>query len=228
MTSVFAKYEKKNWPYRYEGTLHIRSIACGVPVNPLVLKGHIERKLGAPDDLIRAEVAEAMAEYGMTMDEAVEKMSGEKGHVGFRMDDRGLYIAGSNLKAALKEGASIAAASGLIKKSGWGMTSHNKGILSWLAEHVFVVEDRLHLGVDAPTGTSQSFIAKMTPKGPVSAIQYTDYVEDAKVDFTVETDHLFADEDWAAIWSKGERNGLGAARKMGYGCYEVTRWDRMT
>jgi hypothetical protein len=92
---------------------------------------------------------------------------------------------------------------------------------------MFVVEDRLHLGVAAPTGTNQSFIAKVTPKGPISAIQYTDYVEDAKVDFTVETDWEFSDEDWAAIWTTGERNGLGAARKMGYGTYEVTKWELM-
>ena len=227
MASVFAKYEEKNWPYRYEGTLHIRSIAGGVPVNPNVLEGHLKRKLAAPDDLIRAEVAEAMAEHEMTVDEAVDKLAGEKGHVGFRSDERGLYIAGSNLKAALKESASIAAAAGRIKKSGWGATSHNKGILSWLAEHVFVVEDRLYLGVAAPTDTSQSFISKMTAKGPVSAIQYTDFVEDAKVDFTVETDHLFADDDWAAIWTTGERNGLGAARKMGYGRYEVCKWEQV-
>ncbi len=225
MPSVFAKYEKKNWPYRYSGQLHIFSIAGGVPVDPNVLGGHLKRKIDAPDNLIRAEIAEAMLEKGMTVDEAVDKLASEKGHVGFRQDKDGLYVAGSNLKAAIKEAASIAAAAGLIQAKGWGQTSHNKGILSWLAEHVFVVEDRLHLGTDTPTGTAQSFIAKITPKGPVSAIQYTDYVEDAVVDFTVETDHLFSEEDWAAIWLKGERNGLGAARKMGYGRYEVTRWE---
>lgn len=228
MTSVFAKYQQKNWPYRYGGTLHIHSIAGGVPVNPNVLEGHLKRKVAAPDDLIRAEVAEAMLEHGLEMDEAVEKLSGEKGHVGFRQDDRGLYIAGANLKACIREAANIAVASGRLKKGGWGLHSANRGILSWLAEHVFVIEDRLYLGVAEPTLTAQSFIAKITPKGPVSAIQYTDVVENAKVDFTIETDWEFEDEDWAAIWTTAEREGLGAARKMGYGCFEVVRWDRQS
>jgi hypothetical protein len=227
VTSVFEKYQKKNWPYRFAGQLHVVRLAGGVPANPNVLKGHLERKTAAPDDLIRDEVITSMAEYGMTVDEAVEKMANEKGHVGFRKDERGLYIGGFQLKAAMKEGASIAVASGRLKKGGWGLHSANRGILSWLSEHVFVVEDRLYLGADEPDGTNQSFVAKIGPKGPVTAIQNTDYVEEAKIEFTVETDWDFAEDEWAAIWTGGERNGIGAARKMGYGRYDVTRWDRV-
>lgn len=228
MASVFAKYQQKNWPYVYEGTLHLRSIAGGVPVNPKVQEDHIKRILtGASDDLIRAEVASAMTERGLEYDDAVEQLADEKGHVTFRSDERGLYVAGSNLKAAIKEAACIAVASGRLKKGGWGLHSSNKGVKSWIAEHVFVREDRLYLGVSEPSGTRQSFIAKMTGRGPISAIQYTDYVDDAKVDFSVETDWEFDEKDWAAIWTTGERNGLGAAKKMGYGVYSVTRWERI-
>jgi hypothetical protein len=227
MTSVFSKYQEKNWPYRFAGTLHFHNIAGGVPVDPNVLKGHLERKTQAPDDIIRDQVVEAMAEHGLTVDEAIEKLSGEKGHIGFRRDETGLYIGGFQLKAGLREAANIAVASGRLKKGGWGLHSANRGILSWLAEHIFIVEDRLYLGVSEPTGTNQSFIAKVTPKGPISAIQYTDYVEDAKVDFTVETDWEFSEEEWATIWTTGEREGIGAARKMGYGRYDVVKWDRL-
>ena len=66
----------------------------------------------------------------------------------------------------------------------------------------------------------------MTPKGPTSAIQYTDYLVDAKIDFTVETDWDFDHDDWAAIWTTAEREGIGAARKMGYGTFDVVRWER--
>jgi hypothetical protein len=227
MTSVFEKYQDKNWPHRFGGTLHLHSMAGGVPVHPNVLKGHLERKTEAPDKIIRREVAEAMVEQGMTMDEAIDKLADEKGHVGFRRDEHGLYIGGFQLKAGLVEAANIAVASGRLKKGGWGLHSANRGVMSWLKEHVFVVEDRLYLGVEEPTGTEQSFIAKVTPKGPVSAIQNTDYVDDAKIDFTVETDWDFDPEEWAAIWTTGEREGLGAARKMGYGRYEVVRWEAL-
>lgn len=228
MKSVFAKYQDKNWPFRYAGALHFNSIAGGVPVAPNVLEGHLKRKTAAPDDIIRQEVAEAMAESGLTVDEAIEKLSTEKGHVGFRRDGSGLYVGGFQLKACIREAANIAVASGRLKKGGWGLHSANRGILSWLAEHIFICEGRLYLGVDAPTGTSQSFISKVTPKGPTSAIQYTDYVEDVTVGFTLETDWEFSDEDWAAIWTTAEREGMGAARKMGWGTFEVVKWDSVS
>jgi len=228
MTSAFAKYERQFYEYRYGGTMHIYSIAGGVPADPKLIESHLARKVSASDDLIRAEAAEIMIERGLELGQAIEEMSSVKGLVGFRQDpEQGLYIGGYQLKAALKEAASIAAAAGSLKKSGWGLTSHNKGILSWLSEHVFVEEPRLYLGVTEPAEVVQSFIAKVTPRGPVSAIQYTEVVRDADVTFTIETDWDFPEKDWAAIWLAGQKNGIGAARKMGYGTYEVTRWERL-
>lgn len=225
---VFEKYESRQYPYRYQAKLAVKSIAGGCPADPKVAEGHIKRKIAASDDLIRAEVAEMMVERGLPADEAAETIAGLKGLVVFRTDPEfGLWIPGANLKACLKEAASIAAAAGRLKKSGWGKTSHNKGILSWLAEHVFVVEDRLYLGVTEPTEVAQSFIHKTTPKGPVSAIQYTEVVRDCEITCTVETDQDFSEEEWAAIWLTAEHNGLGAARKMGYGLFEVVEWSRV-
>lgn len=233
--SCFAQYETRNYPYKYSGVLHCYSIAGGVPKDENVALGHIKRKISAPDDLIRSEVANMMLECGIDATDAASAVAALKGHIGFRSDPKlGLWIPGAHLKAALKEAANVAAAARKIKRAGWGKdedgktaTAPNKGILSWLAEHVFVIEDRLYLGVKEPSETVQSFIAKMTPKGPTSAIQYTDVVYDAKVNFTVETDWEFPEEDWAAIWQTGERNGIGSARKMGYGRYAVTQWERL-
>jgi hypothetical protein len=46
-------------------------------------------------------------------------------------------------------------------------------------------------------------------------------------DYTqVITDHDFTPKEWAAIWTAGEQNGLGASRSQGYGRYEVVRWDK--
>jgi hypothetical protein len=226
--SVFADYQDKNWPYRYQVCLHAESIAGGVPLDPDVLSGHLKRKTDAADNLIRREVAEAVVERGLTQDEAIEELANLKGHIGFRRDAEGLYIGGYQVKAMLREAANIAVAAGRLKKGGWGLHSANRGILSWLAEHLFIVEDRVHLGVTEPTGTNQSFIAKVTPKGPIAAIQNTDYVEGCDLHFTVETDWEFDDADWAAIWTTAEREGLGAARKMGYGRLTVTQWERIT
>jgi hypothetical protein len=237
-TSVFAAYEQQHYPYRFAGTLHLNSIAGGVPRDPAVLEGHLKRKTAEPDDLIRQEIANVMAERALrgeadgdiavAIEDAIGEVAVTKGLVGFRTDpEHGLWIRSAQLKACIREAGSIAAAAGKIKQAGWGLNSAQRGLLKWLAEHVFVVDDRLYLGVTEPTYTEQSFIHKMTPKGPTSAIQYTEVVENAKLDFTVETDWEFPEADWAAIWLTAEQNGLGASRKMGYGTFTVTKWERL-
>lgn len=220
--SVFAKYVHKEYPYQFAGSLLVGVIAGGTPTDPKVAEGWLRTKLGVDkDDLIRSMVAEVMVERGVTADEAAEIVNTNKHLNGFKRDENGLYIEGRQLKAALKEAASIAVAAGALTARGWGKT--NKGLLSYLAEHVFVREDKLHLGVAEPTGIAQRFVHTFRGSG----IQYEEYVEDAKIDFTVMSDHDFADKEWAAIWLRGEQNGIGASRSQGFGRYTVTRWERI-
>lgn len=218
--SVFEKFQAEMFPFRFTGQLHVGCIAGGTPTDPNVAEGWIKTKLGAKDDQLRAMVAETMVERGVTAEEATKLVDTLKHLNGFKRDENGLYIEGRQLKAALKEAASCAVAAGKLNGRGWGKT--NKGLLSYLAEHVFVVEDRLHLGVTEATGINQRFVHTFRGSG----IQYEEYVEDAKVDFTIMADHDFSERDWAAIWTSGEQQGIGASRSQGYGRYEVTRWDR--
>jgi hypothetical protein len=211
----------KAWPYRFAGALHIRTIAGGVPSDPNVAEGWLRTKLADKDDLIREAVAKTMAERGIDADEAAKEVDVLKHLNGFKRDASGLYIEGRQLKSALKEAASVAVASGKLNARGWGKT--NKGLLSYLAEHVFVVEDRLPLGVTEPTGVVQRFVHTWRGTG----IQYEEYVDDAKVNFTVVADHAFTDEQWAMIWLTGEQQGIGASRSQGFGRYEVTRWEKV-
>jgi hypothetical protein len=219
--SVFAKYQPALYPFRFAGQLVVGTIAGGTPTDPKVAEGWLKTKLGVDrDDLIREMVAEVMVERGVTADQATEVVSQNKHLNGFKRDENGLFIEGRQLKAALKEAASIAVAAGKLSARGWGKT--NKGLLSYLSEHAFVVEERLYLGVTEPSGIAQRFVHTFRGNG----IQYEEYVTDAKVDFTVITDHDFKPEEWAAIWTCGEQNGLGASRSQGYGKYEVTKWDK--
>lgn len=222
MTSVFSKYEPKAWPFRYAGTLLVGTIAGGTPTDPKVAEGWLRTKLAASDDLIRTAVAEVMADRGLTAEEAVAEVDKNKHLNGFKRDEHGLYIEGRQLKAAIKEAGNVAVAAGKLDKGGWGLT--RKGWLSFAAEHICVVEDRLHLGVTEPTGVVQRFVH--TWRG--SGIQYEEYVEEAKVDFTVMTDHEFTDEQWAMIWLTGQQQGIGASRSQGFGRYEVIRWDQLS
>lgn len=220
MASVFATYVQKEFPYKFAGELLIGTIAGGTPTDPKVAEGWLKTKLGIDkDDLLREMVAEVMVERGITAEEATDIVNTNKHLNGFKRDKNGLYIEGRQLKAALKEAASIAVAAGALGARGWGKT--NKGLLSYLSEHVFVVEDRLYLGVTEPTGIAQRFVHTFRGNG----IQYEEYVEKATVEFTVITDHDFSEEEWAAIWLRGEQNGIGASRSQGYGRYEVTKWE---
>lgn len=216
MTSVFSTYQAKAYPHRYEGTLLVATIAGGTPTDPKVAEGWLRTKIADKDDLIREMVAETMVERGVTADEAAEQVIADKHLNGFKRDDRGLYIEGRQLKAAIKEAANIR-----WPKDRWGPSK--KGTRSFFAEHVFVPEDRLHLGVTQATGINQRFVHTWRGAG----IQYEEFVTDAKIDFSVVTDHDFTDEQWALLWLTGEQNGIGATRSQGYGRYEVVRWERV-
>ena len=220
--SVFDKYRAKAYPFRFAGSLLVGTIAGGTPTDPKVAEAWLRTKLGVDNDrLIQEAVAEVMVERGVTADEAVPIVNATKNLNGFKRDEHGLYIEGRQLKAALKEAASVAVAAKKLSGRGWGAT--NKGLLNYLAEHVFVVEDRLHLGVTEASGVMQRFVHTFRGTG----IQYEEYVDDAKVDFTVMADHEFTDTEWATIWLCGEQQGIGASRSQGFGRYEVTRWERV-
>ena len=219
--SVFEKYEPKAYPYRFAGTLLIGTIAGGTPTDPKVAEGWLRTKLAPKDDLIRAAVAEVMVDRGISADDAAAEVDKTKHLNGFKRDERGLYIEGRQLKAAIKEAGSVAVAAGKLDGRGWGKT--NKGLLGYLAEHVCVVEDRLHLGVSEASGVVQRFVHTFRGAG----IQYEEYVTDAKVDFTVMTDHPFTEEQWAMLWLTGQQQGIGASRSQGFGRYEVVRWESL-
>lgn len=222
MTSAFAKYEAKSYPYRFQGTLLVRTIAGGIPTDPRVAKAWLQTKLAAKDDIIRAAVAEVMVERGLTEEEALEHVDILKHLNGFKRDatrDGELYIEGRQLKAAIKEAACVARSVGKLPDR-WGLTK--KGIVGFAEEHIFVVEARLYLGVTAPTGIAQRFVTTFRGTG----IHYEEFVEDAKIEFSVEADHSFKEEEWAHLWLTGERQGIGASRSQGFGRYEVVRWDQ--
>jgi len=221
MTSAFATYTDRAWPHRYNATITVRNMAGGVPSDPRVAEGWLKTKLtDNRDDLIRDLVAQTMVERGVTADEATELVDINKHLNGFKRNEHGLYFEGRQLKAAIKEAASIARATEKLK-SRWGST--NKGVLGFVAEHIMVVEDTLNLGVTEPSRILQSF--PKNPRTGQTGIQYTEVIDEATFDFTVISDHKFADEEWAMLWLTGEQQGIGASRSQGFGRYEVTRWE---
>lgn len=225
--SIFDSYRTTAWPYTFRGRLVVDTIAGGTPSDPKVTEGWLKTKVTDKDDLLRDLIAQAIAERGLTPDEAVEHVDQTKHLNGFKRDENGLYIEGRCLKAAIKEMAMVAANAGKISSKGWGSpdnANYRKGLKGWIPEHVFVLDDRLYLGVNEATGIVQRFVH--SSRGP--AIQYEEYVEKASIEFTVATDHKFTDEQWAMLWLTGEQQGLGASRSQGYGRYAVVEWEQVT
>lgn len=223
VTSAFQKYLPKAWPYSYSATMVIDRIAGGIPTDPKVAEGWLRTKLGEQsDDLIRQQVAETMVERGVSAEAAVEIVNSNRHLNGFKRDSNGLYIEGRQLKAAIKEAVSCAVAVGKLPSRGWGAT--NKGSKAFVAEHIFVVEDKLPLGLTEPTGIAQRFVH--THNG--SGIQYEEYCDGVEIDFTIMSDHNFPEEQWALIWLTGGQQGIGATRSQGYGRYTVTRWEKVS
>jgi hypothetical protein len=214
--SVFEVHRDKLYKYRFDGVLQVDHLVGGIPSDPKVAEGWIKKTLGADNQALISEmVAKTMLERGLEADKAVDEVVKTTKLNGFKRDDEGLYIEGRQLKAALKEAASIR-----WPERRWGPT--RKGTKAFIAEHIFVVQDRLHLGVTEPSGIQQRFVSTFRGTG----IQYEEYVTDAKVPFTVRTDNDFTDDEWADLWTTGEQQGIGATRSQSFGRYNVVEWAK--
>lgn len=227
MESVFAKYEAKNWPYRFKVTLHFHDVVGGIPTDQRVAEAWLRTKFEEPDDLIRAKAAEIMVEREVSLADATEALIHDSHLNGFRRDperDGELWIGGYQVKAALKEAASVAVNAGRLPAKNWGKPDDlkfRKLIKGWFPEHVFVVENKIHLGVTEPSAVQQRFVHV----GRQSGIQYEEILFDVEASFTVETDWDFPEAQWAAIWTSAERLGIGATRSLGHGTFTVVGWD---
>jgi hypothetical protein len=222
--SAFARYERKAWPHTYTATIDLYNIAGGIPSNPKIAEDWIRKQLGAPsEEIVRAQVAETMKERGIDADAAAAEVARNKTLNGFkRHSDKGLFIEGRQLKAAIKEAVGIAVAANKIEKSGWGTT--NKGIWAFAAEHICVVEDRLYLGRKDADEVVQRFVSTWRGTG----INYSEVCHEVVVTATIKTDYEFKEETWAMIFLTGGEQGLGAGRSQGFGRYVVTGWEKQS
>jgi hypothetical protein len=216
--SLFDDLREQAYPHRFRATLLVATLAGGVPTDPKVAEGWLRTKMADKDDLIREMVATTMAERGIPAEEAIAEVDSLKHLNGFKRNADGLYIEGRQVKAAIKEAANVR-----WPKDRWGPS--RKGTLSYFAEHVFVVEDTIPLGVVEASGINQRFVHTWRGTG----IQYEEYVTDAKVSFTVVTDSEELTRDrWGMLWLTGEQQGVGASRSQGFGRYEIVEWESLT
>lgn len=236
------------YPFKFAGRIEIERLMGGTPSDQNVAEGWLRTKMGeATEDQIAQMVAETMASRNLTEVEALAEVGKLKHLNGFKSErcdscpkdpreplcavsEHPLYIEGRHLKAALKEAASVARS---VENLDTRYGSTNKGTLSFVAEHIVVVETVLVIGkrdasgkvrnVFKPDGIIQSF--PKNPRTNQTGIQNTEYIDNAVVDFTIISDYEWKSEEWGAIWLTGGNQGIGASRSQGYGRYNITQWD---
>lgn len=190
-------------------------LAGGVPRNEEVIRSWIESKnkeLSAAEreKLVQATVSE--------MPDLTEEKS-EKHREGFKSDEHGLYIENRCIKAMLKEAGNVMKT--MLEKT---------GLKAKVAERVFVLGDRTHLHLDAPSGTDERVVHAMTMQGPRTSIRLVDYAENAEISFVVavlddpsQKMRVTIDEV-AELLRYAQFNGLGALRSQGYGQFSVVEF----
>jgi hypothetical protein len=135
-----------------------------------------------------------------------------------------LHLEGRQVKAMFKEAAMVAVGAGHVDGRGWGTT--RKGMLGFLAEHLFIPDDKIMLGVTDPTFVSQSFVH--TWRG--SGIKLEEIIEDAVLDFELSCDYDFTIKEkdfFKTILVVAEQNGLGASRSQGFGRFAVQKFEKL-
>lgn len=203
---------------RYDVVIKLREKLCGgIPRDPNMIAAWVKAKTGFDDAQTKEQVEEVT--------EAMVDQAAEGSWIGFMSDDEGLYLEARNLKAMLRECASVL---GILKKK-----RGSKQII----QHGFEVKapggsPRIRLGVKEPTGRDEKAIHVMTAQGQRNALKRVDYVEAPEVHFEVwvlhtapaETRHI-GEKELVEMLTLAQENGLGADRSQGAGKFDVVQFS---
>lgn len=203
----------------------------GVPNDPKIIEGWLKTKVGLDEEKERQQqILKVLRDRGLDLPEnidydttvaAIDEVATEKEANGFLRDpNMGLYIEGRQVKAMMKEACNI-----LYAGDRWGATK--KGPKSFLAERVFVSQDRIYLDRTEPDGRHLAIGHVSGATGPRSTLTYHEYVTGAELHFDViVANDAVDDKHWPELWILMQENGLGALRSQGYGRFDIEEWTR--
>lgn len=205
----------------------------GIPKNPDIIRGWLKAKAGLKDgDEVKRMVAKTLQQMGLEigdqptmqqLDVAFDKIKDVRSGNGFkRTAESGRYIEGRQVKAMLRESTNT-----LYASKRWGPT--NKGPKGFLAEHVFVVEDRLFFNRMEPDGFEFVVGHISGPQGPQSTLGEYEFMLQPTLRLHVlsDDDNVVNEDVWFSILEKGQQLGLGASRSMGFGRFIVTDFAKL-
>jgi len=198
---------------RYQLSIQFRNrLVGGCPKSKDMIKPWIEARTGHADEQTELQAEEAAA---------VLVAAEESCWTGFMSDADGIFIHTRNIKAMIKQCASVL-----------GICKQKIGSKQIFAEGSEVKApdgtDRIHLGLREPTGSEERPIHVMTAKGPRNALKRVDFVERPRLNFEIwvlkthpsEKRHV-GKADLDRILMFAQENGLGADRSQGEGKFDV-------
>lgn len=228
----------------YRATLQFRSQVFGsTPSDPKIIEGWLRSKAGiGSDEEVKRALLRTLEEVGVEvsdemtyeeLDAAAKKVGSQRGLNVFKRARYSpdhppvLGIEGRIIKAAIKEDTNI-----LFAGQRWGKTL--KGPKAFVAERVFVHERFIPFQrpdgtfYTDPTSIEQIVGHVQTPKGPRSVLVYHEAVDQPRITFHVlVTKDAVTPAQWAEIWVQAEENGLGGARPMGHGTFDILEWEQV-
>ncbi|MHC4617158.1 MAG: hypothetical protein ACYTEQ_05325 [Planctomycetota bacterium] len=231
----------------YRVTIRMREhLRGGVPKNPELIRSWITSGTGHSDEKTEEQIAEV---------EAAVEAAAEKSWCGFMGDSNGLFIQSRQIKAMMKECASILNMFGAQHRGTKNVFQHAfeiKPVGDHRSNRIYMMKlppDDLDPDVDdgsgpdlhdddegwgEPDGTDEKPIHVVTRQGPRTAIKRTDYVTRPVVAFEIwilkthpaESRHV-STEDFVKMFKLAKENGLGAERSQGHGKFDIMSFEQV-
>ena len=231
-------FNAKTSVVRYRVTLQVLDkLVGGVPSSESVIKGWLKTRMELGDrdlqELTEKTLKERFPDRQPSADELADALLESEAAPsvnGFkRIPDTGeLAYETRCLKAAIKEWANSAYPGVDWPGKKKIAAAFRKGLMSTIAERVFVEGVYIGLGVKEPTGIEERIKHVMTPQGPRSSINRVEYVEQPVLEFTLKVhDDDALSEVWPRLWERGEDIGIGADRGRSDGKFELIGWERL-
>lgn len=234
--TLFEDVDAAKFITSYDCKIQLRHlIVGGVPSDASTIRKWLEARMNLDDPALQELLAQTIAERDapMTVSEKVDVLMGSEQAPsvnGFKRDPitTELVYESRCLKAALKESCNSAyPGTNYPGKAGNDTLGARKGLMSTMAERVFIREPFLGLGVKEPTRIEERIKHVMTPKGPKSAISSVEVVDRPQITFTVHVhDDFLTREAWAKIWVRLEDIGIGADRGRSDGQFDLLEFTK--
>jgi len=221
MSKLDERFDPRRLYDIYRVTIAVRDRVCGgMPKNKELIKTWVESTTGYAD-----EKSEKLTQENA---ELVVNEVAEKSWIDFPEDKQGLFIPARNVKAMLKQSASLL-----------GVTKKKLGSKQILAEGMEVKavngHDRIYLGKKTIDGTDESAIHVMTAQGPRTALRRMDYVTKPTLTFEIwvlgtaalEKRHV-GEAELVEILTHAQENGCGASRSQGEGKFDVVEFEKIS